>query len=119
MRTFKFYKEESGRWYVDLPEWESVKADLEMVEGADLFLEILAQGESEVHVILSPDYFPNSDMLEFIKFGDLESWELGEGAWYHLNSYVGIEYNLTMWLCDVTKFVFKKFPDCIYFCKLN
>ena len=45
MRNYKFYKEETGRWYVDLPEWEGEKAELEMVLGADTFLEILSQGE--------------------------------------------------------------------------
>ncbi len=37
MRTFKFYKTEVGRWYVDLPEWEGSVDELEMVAGADLF----------------------------------------------------------------------------------
>jgi hypothetical protein len=30
-RMFKFYKESTGRWYVDLPEWEGEKAEIEMV----------------------------------------------------------------------------------------
>ena len=53
IRQFKFYKEETGRWYVDLPEWEGEKDELEMVAGADIFLEILAQDEPEVYVTLS------------------------------------------------------------------
>jgi len=71
MRTFKFYKTEVGRWYVDLPEWEG------------------------------------------------RSWELGEGAWYKMIGYMGLDYELTMWLCDVTKFVFDEFPKNIYFQKVN
>jgi len=34
-RKLKFYKEADERWYVELPEWEGSKADLEMVAGAD------------------------------------------------------------------------------------
>lgn len=33
MTEFRFYKEETHRWYVDLPEWEGPKAALEMVDG--------------------------------------------------------------------------------------
>jgi hypothetical protein len=119
MRTFKFYKTEVGRWYVDLPEWEGSVDELEMVAGADLFLEILSDGEQTVNVILSTVAFEGADILEFKELGKIESWELGEGAWYKLVSYMGLDYELTMWLCDVTKFVFNEFPNKIYFQKLN
>lgn len=119
MRTFNFYKEDSGRWYVDLPEWEGEKGDLEMVAGADLFLDILAQGEGSVDVILHTEKFEGSNTLELSHLGRLESWELGEGAWYKMLEYMGMDYELTMWLCDVTKFVFGEFPKNIYFCKIN
>jgi hypothetical protein len=46
MESFRFYKDPDGRWYVDLPEYQGSKQDLEMVSGADAFLEILAQGEA-------------------------------------------------------------------------
>jgi hypothetical protein len=115
-KRFRFYKEGTGNWYVDLPEWEGTKAELQMVSGADSFLDILAEGEAEVHVVLSDDYFEGSDNLEMVKLGRLEGWELGEGAWYNLNTYKGIsDFNLEMWLCDVTKFVFDDFPKIIYF----
>lgn len=117
MRSFRFYKESSGRWYVDLTEWEGSKDELEMVAGADMFLEILSQGEEEVNVILSVTNFDGSDKLQLIKPGRLEGWELGEGSWYKLDSYIGISYDMEMWLCDVTKFVFGGFPETIYFKK--
>jgi hypothetical protein len=117
MRTFKFYKTEVGRWYVDLPEWEGSVDELEMVAGADLFLEILSEGEQTVNVILSTVPFEGADILEFQTLGNLESWELGEGAWYKMVSYMGIDYELKLWLCDVTKFVFGGFPNKIYFQK--
>ena len=119
MRTFKFYKTEVGRWYVDLPEWEGSVDELEMVAGADLFLEILSDGEQTVNVILSTVAFEGTDILEFKELGRIESWELGEGAWYKMIGYMGLDYELTMWLCDVTKFVFDEFPKNIYFQKVN
>ena len=115
-RRFRFYKETNGNWYVDLPEWEGTKAELQMVAGADSFLDILAEGEGGVHVVLSDEYFEGSDNLKIKELGRLEGWELGEGAWYRLDSYKGIpHFNLDMWLCDVTKFVFGDFPKIIYF----
>ena len=116
-RQFKFYKEETGRWYVDLPEWEGDKDELEMVAGADIFLEILAQDEPEVYVTLSDEEFEGSEILEMKYLGTTEGWEMGSGAWYKLISYMGMEFILDMWLCDVTKFVFGSFPKNIYFCK--
>ncbi len=115
MRNFKFYKESNNQWYVDLPEWGGSKEDLQMVAGADLFLDILAQGQNTVDVILSDTYFNNCEVLEMKYLGRIECWELGEGAWYELKTYMGIEYRLDMWLCDVTKFVFKDFPRKIFF----
>jgi hypothetical protein len=119
MRTFKFYKTVLGRWYVDLPEWEGSVDELEMVAGADLFLDLLSESEYTVDIVLSTVHFEGADVLELQRLGDLESWELGEGAWYKLLEYKGIDYELTMWLCDVTKFVFDEFPKNIYFCKVN
>ena len=115
MRNFKFYKEETGRWYVDLPEWEGEKAELEMVMGADSFLEILSQGENEVYVTLSDKEFETAEKLELIDLGRIEGVELGSGAWYSLKEYLNIPYDMEMWLCDVTKFVFGDFPKVIYF----
>lgn len=114
MRNFKFYRDEFG-WFVDLPEWEGTKSDLQMVMGADTFLDILAQSENEVHVILSTTPFDYCETLEFLHIGRLEGPEFGEGAWYSMRNYMGLDFNLKMWLCDVTKFVFGDFPKIIYF----
>lgn len=105
---YKFYKEETGRWYVDLPEWEGEKAALEMVMGADVMLDIFAQGEGEVKLFLSekPDTYLPYD-LRYIR----ETPEYGEGALYEIEM---IGKFMEVWLCDVTKFVFNKFPLNIY-----
>ena len=110
MRNYKFYKEETGRWYVDLPEWEGEKAELEMVSGADTFLEILSQGEQTVNVVLSTVPFDGSDVLELHREDEI----IG-GGWYQLLEYMSIPYELEMWLCEVTRFVFGELPKSIYF----
>jgi hypothetical protein len=67
MKRLKFYKESDNRWYVDLPEWEGSKAELEMVAGADSMLEYMAEGEAQVWIMLSEDEFENADRLEFLR----------------------------------------------------
>jgi hypothetical protein len=37
------------------------------------------------------------------------------GATYHAELYRGVEYNLDLWLCDVTLFVLGEFPKYIYY----
>ncbi len=110
MRSFRFYKESDNRWYVDLPEWTGEKAELEMVAGADSMLEYMAEGESEVRVTLSETEFEGADVLQFVS----EATDVGSGAYYEMATYKGIHLGLTMWLCDVTLFVYGKFPNKIF-----
>jgi hypothetical protein len=114
VRLFRFYRDDIG-WFVDLPEWEGSRYDLQMVMGADSFLDILSQGESEKYVALSDEPFDGCYELIFTGLGRIEGPEIGEGAWYKLENYLGIDFKLQMWLCDVTKFVFGNFPIKIYF----
>jgi len=115
-REFRFYQEHpSGRWYVDLPEWEGDKADLEMVMGADSFLTVMSEGNSEVRLILSDEEIEGADSLILKGAGIFEDIEVGSGAWYVLPKYMGIDYDHSMWLCDVTLFVFGYFPETIWF----
>jgi hypothetical protein len=114
-RSFRFYKDGSGDWYIDLPEWDGEISDLQMVAGADSFCNILAQGDNEVYVHLSNEPFQDCQTLLYQMPGRLEGWEMGSGAWYMLEYYMGNEFNLPMWLCDVTKFVFGDFPNIIFF----
>lgn len=110
MKKLKFYKETDGSWFVYLPEWEGSLADLQMIAGADTMLDIMAEGEKEVRLILSEKHFDNSDVLEFKSLAE----DLGNGAYYKLEKYRGIEISHELWLCDVTLFVFGKFPEKIY-----
>ncbi len=109
MKTYKFYKELSGRWYVDLPEWTGEKADLEMVAGADTMLNIMAEDQDKVNLIISLEPFEGSDELRLL----YEDTLVG-GGHYAMESYKGIEFKLKIWLCEVTRFVFQKMPEKIY-----
>lgn len=110
MKSLKFYKENDGRWYVDLPEWTGSKADLEMVCGADILLDKLSNQGIEVVCQISEIPVENFDLLEFVR----EAYERQNGAFYQLTSILGQNLNLEVWLCDVTRFVFGYFPRKIY-----
>lgn len=115
MKTLRFYKEISGKWFVDLPDWTGDKADLEMVSGADSMLDIICEGENEILLMFSEKKINKSNKLQFIKLAT----DIGNGAYYKLDKYSGIEFNLEIWLCDVTKFVFGYFPKQMFFIKIN
>lgn len=110
MKNLKFYKEKDGRWYVDLPQWTGSKADLEMVCGADTLLDKLSNQGSEVVCKVSEIPIENFDLLEYIR--DADEWQ--NGAFYCIKSIFRQDFNLQVWLCDVTKFVFGYFPRRIY-----
>jgi hypothetical protein len=115
MKRLRFYKESDNRWYVDLPEWNGSKAELEMLAGADSMLEYMAEGNNEVYLYASGNEFEGADKLEMLRLAT----ELGNGAFYKLENYKGIEIGLEMWLCDVTKFVFGDFPSRIFISATN
>lgn len=108
MKNYHFYKDEIG-WFVHLPESGFDKMDLQMVDGADTFCDIIAQGEDNIYITMSTKPFNGCSVLQFTEYG------ITEGAWYFMNEYKGIDYNLPLWLCDVTKYVFGEFPNKIYF----
>ena len=109
MKSFKFYKEYNNRWYVDLPEWTGSKDELEMIMGADDMLNIISQGEDTILLTISLEPFEESNTLEKIE----DTPGIG-GAFYLMKSYKGLEYNLKLWLCEVTRFVFGIIPENLY-----
>lgn len=109
MKDYRFYKE-GLNWYVDLPEWTGSKSDLIMIGGADTMLDILSNNGTEVITTISEEEFEGASKLEYQKLAD----DIGEGAYYLLASHGGVERNLSVFLCDVTLFVFGKFPQTIY-----
>jgi hypothetical protein len=102
-RNFKFYKEEDGKWYINLPEWQGDKEELEMVAGADILLDVLSNNTNEVHVKFGVEPFDGSNTLTHTGNGYYDN-----DAWHGPS---------TIWLCHVTKFVFGDYPDNIYYSK--
>jgi len=98
-------------WYAVLPEWQGPRGDLQMVCGADTWLDLLCQGEWDVWLVMSTQPFAGAEKL--VRMDREET----SGAWYEAKTYMGLEYNIEMWLCDVTKFVFGDFPPVIYYKK--
>lgn len=109
MEILRFYKEEGKRWYADIPLWTGRKSALRMVGGADELLDIIAKGRDEVYLHFSETEIERSDILYFKKKTFIN------GATYGLKQYNGHNYNLKVWLCDVTLHVLGKFPQRIYF----
>lgn len=116
-RRLKFDKEQTD-WFVDLPEWEGSRADLQMVLNADTWLDILCDGEWHVWMVISDQPFQGAEKLIRTSLGcTLTDDPFESGATYKIESYMGIPYEFHMWLCDVTEFVFGGFPEVIYYKK--
>ena len=111
MNTFRFYKENTGEWYVDLPEYPGPKADLQMVAGADTFLDKLANKSNIVSLTVSEEPFEGSEQLKLVKEC---TPEIGGGD-YILETYKGEEINHQIWLCEVMRYLYGKMPRDIYF----
>ena len=112
METHRFYKDGMS-WYIDLPsylEQGGSLGDLQMVDGADEMLEMMAAGEGDVEIQISTEPFPGADLLEMSEKCDPY---IG-GAYYLLKHYEGQAINQRMWLCQVTEFVFGVLPERIY-----
>lgn len=107
--NYNFYKTPEHRWYIDIPNWEGSKDDLEMVSGADTLLDILAQSDNKINLSFGDKNI--SDAIALTKIKDTP--EIG-GALYNLDMYCGIDYNLEIWLCGVTEWIFGYMPNTIY-----
>ena len=102
----RFKKEENGRWYVVLPWFPGPKAALEMVQGADTFLDLLSKGST--NVTLKVGTYVTGEMGTLTKYQDSQI----DGAYYETI----VDGKLhRMWLCGVTEFVFGKMPQTIGF----
>lgn len=109
MEILRFYKEESQKWYADVPEWTGRKSALEMVAGADKLLDCIAKERTEVYLHFDENEIEGADKLVLIK----KCWI--NGADYRVQKCGEQKLNRKVWLCDVTKFVIGYFPEQIYF----
>lgn len=113
-RKFTFHKNNKGEWYLNLPEWDGDPGDLQMVEGADKWLDLLSNGANNIAVYMSDSHFATAEILTLLH---VREPNLGGGGNYYLETYQGKKVGLKLWLCEVTEFVFGSIPQRIYFKK--
>lgn len=108
-KVIRFYKDFGGLWFADLPEYlqeGGQLADLQMVEGADIWLEKLAQGKKEVTIRVDFQA-PRSDDDGRLLNIDMNAHDPG-----HYLVYPDIH---ELWLCPVLTWVAGDYPDIIYY----
>ncbi|RZL46708.1 MAG: hypothetical protein EOP00_14155 [Pedobacter sp.] len=115
-KQFKFYKKPSGEWWLILPEWKGDPDDLQMIEGADKWLELMAKGKKEIGLEMSDKPYSGAEVLTLLR---IREENLGGGGIYYLETYGSEKVKLKLWLCEVTSFVFDCIPQKLYFKKLG
>ncbi len=108
IKDYRFYKEDNGSWYADLPGYPGPKGDLLMVAGADKMLDVIAKGGNECVITASEEPFKDSNECELLK-------KSGGGGDYIIKEFRGQTINHELWLCSVVQYVFGKVPQRIYF----
>jgi hypothetical protein len=111
-REFKFYKNDKGEWWLDLPEWKGDPADLQMIEGADEWLDLVSEKGVEIYMTLADQKFEGAENLSLLR---IREENFGGGGIYYLETYQSKKVGLKLWLCEVTRFVFGCIPQKIYF----
>lgn len=124
-QTLAFVKDQ-GIWYADLPEFLEAglgtRANLMMVDGADTFLDHLAEGNPRITLQIATKPFPgwqshmhkirkglNQALLQIIGHAPVDY-----GAYYKVTQLNGQPHNHQLWLCPVTEYVFGNYPAEIY-----
>jgi len=111
-RTFLFNKNEKGEWWLELPEWKGDPEDLQMVEGADQWLDMLSQKHDQLRVVMSDEKIEGAEILTLLR---VREENLGGGGIYYLETYQKQKVGMKLWLCEVTSFIFDYLPQRIYF----
>ena len=107
MNNFRFYKEQTGEWYIDLPLDQFTKEDLQMVCGADIMLDIISNYGQGINLLIDTQPFDGSDVLELIGLPE-------SGADYYIPTLESKTIGMKIWLCAVTYQVFGCYPNEIY-----
>lgn len=122
MFTLNFYKD-NNEWFLKWPEElanEPLRAELQMVLGADLMLDFLSNSGTEVSLEVT-------DIIEEARAEDeifkrKEGWDYMIRADY-VKTYTGAYYTTGVslnvapyvWLCPVTTLLFGSYPKIIYY----
>ena len=84
--------------------------DLQMVDGADKMLDMMADNETPVVLIISEKKFDGADNLVLTEKCD----PVIGGGNHLMKTFKGQEINKMTWLCQVTEFVFGKISEQIF-----
>ncbi len=112
IKSYRFLKT-GTEWHMDLPEYierGGAAVDLQMVEGADKMLDMMAGTENTVVLSIAKEPFEGADVLILTAKDDTQKG----GGYYIMKQYQGQEINLSMWLCKVTEFVLGEIPPKIF-----
>jgi len=112
MKTYRFIKT-GAAWYIDLPEYLAQggsQGDLQMVDGADTMLDMMAESSNTVTLGIATEPFAGADLLTLTE----KCAPYIGGGNYLMQQYNGQFINRTMWLCQVTEFVLGDIPGQIY-----
>lgn len=109
--TLRFVKDPDTRWYVDLVDYPLDRANLEMVAGADTLLDVLAQGQDSITLVISTTAV---DGYQHLKRTKLHLLGAG-GADYFAETIDSHKYDLKLWLCPVTLYVLGRYPKNIWY----
>ena len=90
-----FEKWEDGRWFVILPEYDGEQEDLEMVDGADTFLDFLTEDGLYVNVDVSLEDTGDYPIVLKLVAHDVI------GGTYQVENLEG--FNREVWLCNVVQ----------------
>src|SRR5205807_683036 len=104
----------TGRdWYIDLPDFlqqGGSMAELQMVEGADKMLDLMAGTSNSIKLTIAKEPFEGADRLTLTE----KCAPIIGGGYYFMKYYEGLAVDREMWLCRVTEFVFGEIPQDIY-----
>ena len=104
--TFK--REESGKWYVQLP--LVPHPNRQMVAGADTLLSELAGDKNTIHCTVNNEFHKPDNITVELDCRD----NSGYGAHYEVATRLDSVNTEKVWLCPVTKIVFGTYPKVIY-----
>lgn len=107
--TMGFRLESDNNWYADIARWPGSHAQLQMVAGADDFLDAVNADHNlggYVTLEVSANSFEGSDHL-------VKTDQSNYGATYSIPS--GAYGRQRLWLCNVSRWVFGHHPDKIYY----
>lgn len=121
-KIVRFFKQD-GKWYADVP--NHTLEENEMVMGADIALEYLAEERTELFITLT-DKNPGWNVPLALTRKEYDE----TGAYYDLSGILFMDFILTygkefigvkpqVWICNVTLDVFGEFPEHIYITKIE